>query len=454
MKLLHHFRRITEGWADAFTQSRTSLRACALAGGLLCGVGRRTITRALGFLDKEQVDWSADYRLFSRSPWQGEDLFDPMMIEAIARYADTALLVMAWDDTVVPRTGRHVPGTAWRWDPMSPPFHVNLIRGQRYLLGALVLPLYLQDATSSPRTLPVRFVECPGVRKPGRKAEAAELAQYREQKKKHTLSVCFVEQARKMRRTLDEAGLEGRPLLCALDGSYNNKTVWKAQLERIRILVRTRKDAKLCFPSTEKGRAYARETWTPLSVYEDQNRPWTTVRAFFGGQWRDIRYKEVSSVLWRSAGQNKKLRLIVLAPTPYRVSKNGRKYYRQESFLLSDDLVSEVGVLIQAYLDRYQIEFNHRDEKTVLGVGEAQVWSDKSTPRVPEFIVAAYAALLLAGLAAYGPSRGKEYRELPKWRRKAKRPSCQDLVTLLRQQFSREKDPVSDPEQMILTAAA
>jgi hypothetical protein len=454
MKLLHHFRRITQGWAHAFTQPRTAVRACALAGALLCGVGRRTITRALGFLDKEQVDWSADYRVFSRSPWQGADLFDPMLREAVAHYADSGPLVLAWDDTVVPRRGLHVPNTAWRWDPMSPPFHVNFIRGQRYLLGALVLPLYRQDGSSSPRTLPVRFVECPGVRKPGRKAQPAELAHYREQKKKHTLSVRFVEAARQMRQTLDQAGLAGRELLCALDGSYCNQTVWRAGLERTRIIARTRKNATLCHPATEPGRVYARQTWTPLDVYQDPKRPWSTVKAFFGGQWREVRYKEVGSVRWRKAGGGKTLRLIVLAPTPYRVSQNGRRYYRQESFLLTDDLTSEVGVLVQAYLDRYQIEFNHRDGKSVLGVGQAQVWGEKSTPRVPEFIVAAYSPLLLAGLAAYGPSRTQEYRELPKWRAKAKRPSCQDLVTLLRQQMSQEKNPISSSEQMILTAAA
>jgi len=153
-------------------------------------------------------------------------------------------------------------------------------------------------------------------------------------------------------------------------------------------------------------------------------------------------------------GRSKALRLIVLAPTPYRLSPNGRKYYRQESFLLTDDLDSPLEILIQAYLDRYQIEFNHRDAKTVLGVGQAQVWGLKSTPRVPEFIMASYSALLLAGLAAYGPKRGEVYRELPKWRRKAKRPSCQDLVTLLRQQLAREVDTASTIDQMILTAAA
>jgi len=136
------------------------------------------------------------------------------------------------------------------------------------------------------------------------------------------------------------------------------------------------------------------------------------------------------------------------------VSKNGQTYYRQESFLLTDDLRSEVGSLVQAYLDRYQIEFNHRDAKTVLGVGQAQVWGDKSTPRVPEFIVAAYSALLLSGLVAYGPERDHPYRELPKWRRHAKRPSCQDLVTLLRQEMANEKESLVSPEQMVLTAAA
>ena len=56
------------------------------------------------------------------------------------------------------------------------------------------------------------------------------------------------------------------------------------------------------------------------------------------------------------------------------------------------------------------------------------------------FVVAAYSSLLLAGLADYGPKRGEEYRVLPKWRRNAKRPSCQDLVTL--------PDPRLTPEKL------
>ncbi len=454
MNLLQEFQRILQSWAPAFTQPRTSRRACLLAGALLCGVGRRTITRALGFLNKEQVDWSADYRVFSRSPWNEEDLFDPLMKEAITEHVGSGPLVLSWDDTVVRRQGKHVPNTAWRRDPMSPAFQVNLIWGQRYLMAALVLPLYKKDGVSSPRTLPVRFVECPGVKRPGRKAGEAELKDYREEQKKRKLSVCFVNEARRIRKNIDQMGFENRTLLFGVDGSYCNQTVWKAELDRTCVVARARKDAKLCFPSKEKGRVYEKETWTPLSVYQDKDRPWVNVKAFFGGEYRELRYKEVLNVMWRKAGKEKYLRLIVLAPTPYRVSKKGKKYYRQESYLLTDDLTSSINALVQAYLDRFQIEFNHRDVKTVLGVGQAQVWSEKSTPRVPAFVVGAYSSLLLAGLAAYGSKRGEEYRVLPKWRRNAKRPSCQDLVTLLRKQISEEKNPQSTPEQMILTAAA
>jgi len=454
MKLRTHFRRLTGYWHNTFCQTRTAVRATAMATGLLCGVGRRTVSRALGFLGKEQCDWSADYRLFSRSPWKAEQLFEPLLLEAIAGYLPDGPLVMAWDDTIVPREGHHVPNTAWRRDPMSPPFQVNLVWGQRYLLGSLVLPLYRQDAESSPRTLPVRFAECPGVRRPRGRADATELRLYREEKKKRRLSVRFVEEIHRMRANLDRLGLGKRALLATGDASFCNRTVWQASLERTRILVRVRRDACLCFASTKPGRAYDERTWTPTSVYLDEQRSWSTARCFFGGQWRELHYKEVREVRWRVAGRSKRLRLIVLAPTPYRLSPNGRKYYRQESFLLTDDPDSPIEVLIQAYLDRYQIEFNHRDAKTVLGVGEAQVWGEKSTPRVPEFIMAAYSALLLAGLAAYGPKRGDVYRELPKWRRKAKRPSCQDLVTLLRQQLAREVDTASTIDQMILTAAA
>ena len=130
--------------------------------------------------------------------------------------------------------------------------------------------------------------------------------------------------------------------------------------------------------------------------------------------------------------------MIVIAPTPYRKSKSKRLYYHDPAYLLTSDLHSSLKQLLQIYFDRWQIEVNHREEKDTLGVGQAQLWNVTSVPKQPVLVVAAYSALLLASLQAFGAERGEAYAQLPKWRRKARRPSCLDLITLLRKEMVRQ----------------
>ena len=92
--------------------------------------------------------------------------------------------------------------------------------------------------------------------------------------------------------------------------------------------------------------------------------------------------------------------------------------------------------MLQIYFDRWQIEGNHREEKDTLGVGQAQLWNVTAVPKQPVLTVAAYSALLLASLQAFGAERGSAYAQLPKWRRSARRPSCLDLITLLRKEMT------------------
>ena len=68
MNLLDYLFKQTRLWAFVFPQERSLERALALAFGILCGVGKRTLTRAISFQGNTQKDWSADYKVFSRSP--------------------------------------------------------------------------------------------------------------------------------------------------------------------------------------------------------------------------------------------------------------------------------------------------------------------------------------------------------------------------------------------------
>jgi hypothetical protein len=66
--------------------------------------------------------------------------------------------------------------------------------------------------------------------------------------------------------------------------------------------------------------------------------------------------------------------------------------------------------------------------------------------------------LLLASLQAFGAERGKAYAALPKWRRRAARPSALDLITLLRKEMTENPDIVAhlglNPTDQGLIAAA
>ena len=141
---------------------------------------------------------------------------------------------------------------------------------------------------------------------------------------------------------------------------------------------------------------------------------------------------------WQRGAKQRPLRLIVLAPTPYRKTNSKRLYYRDPAYLLTSGLGNSAKQLLQIYFDRWQIEVNHREEKDTLGVGQAQLWNVTSVPKQPVLAVAAYSALLLASLLAFGADRGAAYAQLPKWRRNARRPSCLDLVTLLRKELTQQ----------------
>ena len=463
MNLLNFLLRQTGDWAGVFRQQRSLMRAVTVAFGLLCGVGKRTVTRAIHFHGNTQKDWSADYKVFSRSPWEPQELFHPIIERAIQGQG-LQRIVLSVDDTHLWRNGKHVPGTQWHRDPLGPAFQTNLRWGHRFLQASLLLPLYEQDAESSSRAIPVRFEIAPVVKKPGKKATPDERAEYKRAKKEKNMSVQFVALVKAMRQQLNQSGHQDKRMAVVVDGSFCNRTVfgqdWNQQ--NVSMVARCRKDIVLCKRARDKSRRFYGVTkFTPAQVRRTQSLgEWKSAVIFHGGSYRAVPYKELTRIYWQGGAKKREVRLFVLAPVGYRTSKNGRKYYRQAAYLLTTDLSTAAAQLIQDYFDRWGIEVNHRDEKEILGVGQAQVWNEHSVAKVPALLVAMYSWLLLAGLECYGPKRTLDYEPLPKWRRAAKRPSCQDLVTLLRRQiveqpttFATGTTPPTYPA-MVGTAAA
>ena len=298
--------------------------------------------------------------------------------------------------------------------------------GLRFLQASLLVPLH-KHSTVGTRALPIRFQEASRVKKPGRKASPEEWKQYRVASRQHNLSQQFVAMVRELRQALDFSEAAMKTLLLAVDGSFCNRTVFAIMLKRVEIIARARKDAVLCFRAAAGSRRfYDPNKFTPEHVRQDESIPWKETKIFYGGKRRRVRYKLLSDLYWQGGARKRTLRLLIVAPTPYRKRKSGRLYYRQPAYLLTTDLKGHAHTLLQIYFDRWQIEVNHREEKDTLGVGQAQLWNFSSVPKQPVLAVAAYSALLLASLLAFGAERGSAYADLPRWRRKARRPSCLD----------------------------
>lgn len=434
--LAEHFCSLMDhGWEAVFAQKRSLKRAMEHALALPCVMGRRTISRTLCALGRAHQDWSADYKMFSRSRWQAGSLFDPVIDDYLVRYPEGPVIA-AFDDTKLAKSGRHIATAFWQRDPMSPPFHINLVYGLRFVQGALLFPHH-QEGDFPARGFPVVFEEAAAIKKPGKRASAEEQAAYRRARREKNLSTQTLAAVCSLRQRLDRKGAAHRTLLVTLDGSFCNRTFFKARLDGTHLLARCRKDARLCFPAPAGlRRRYDVRTFTPEQVRQEETIPWEEASAYFGGKRRTLRYKQVQGVLWKRGAAIRQLRLIVIAPVPYKISRHARTNYREPAYLLSTDLDAPAAQLVQAYFDRWQIEVNHRDEKDLLGVGQAQVRSPQSVPRHPTFAVACYSLSLLAALRAFGPGRTSDYLDLPKWRKHATRPSFLDILTILRKEYN------------------
>ena len=352
-------------------------------------------------------------------------------------------IIAAMDDTIIRKTGTKINGVSYRRDPLSPPFHVNLVRGQRFIQISAALPPDKEDAP--PRMIPIDFAHAPTAVKPRKNAPKEAFDEYKEVKKELNLSKQGVERIRKLRDALDADETEKkRQLWILVDGSYTNGNVLKLKPENTTIIGRIRADAKLYFPyaeeeSKKKGRKrkYGERAPTPEELKKDDSVKWQTVKVYAAGKTHLMRIKILRPVLWRTVGYERPLLLIVIEPLAYRPRKGSRLLYRKPAHLISTNPDISPEEAVKAYVWRWDIEVNIRDEKQLIGVGQAQVRTESSVELSPALSVVAYSMLLLAAAKAFGTNGRPDTLPEPKWRTKKvkKRASTSDLIRQLRNEI-------------------
>ena len=399
---------------------------------------RHTITSLLTTNGRQFEDWSAHYQLYAKPRVQPEALFHPILdkIEALQNGSDP--LAVALDDSILRKTGRTIPGTAYRRDPLGPPFQTNLVWAQRVLQMAAAVP----GPQGQVRMIPIDFKDASTPHKPRKNAPPEQWAAYREAMKQANLNQRAIRQLQALQTY--RTGPDGvtRPLRVLVDGSYTNRKVLKNLPPNTSLIGRIRKDAHLNFlpeeqPAHGRKRVYGREAPTPEELRQDPSVPWQEITAYAAGEQRTFRVKTLAPLRWRAAGRGMDLRLVVVAPVPYFKTVAGRRLYRQPAYLICTQPDLALETLLQEFIWRWDIEVNLRDEKTLLGVGQAQVRNENSVENVPAMAVAAYAMLHLAAMSAFGWDAQPHTLPLPKWRdpEQKKRASTLDLINELRREL-------------------
>lgn len=234
---------------------------------------------------------------------------------------------------------------------------------------------------------------------------------------------------------LDLDGHSDKSLVVSVDGSYTNESVLKNLDKNVTLIGRIRKDSRLyglpdLAETNGKGRkrVYGRELPTPEQIRQSQEYEWKEVKAWAAGKVHTFDVKTVGAVRWRKSGPLN-LRLVVVRPIGYRLTKKSRMLYRNPAYLICTCTELSLEKLLQAYLWRWGIEVNFRDQKTLMGCGQAQVRKEIPCSKVPQFITAVYSMLLFSASKA-------EIKGLPrpKWYRKKKtqRTTAQDLINQFR----------------------
>jgi hypothetical protein len=382
---------------------------------------------------KQFRDRSAAYRLFGKDRIDQKRLFTPVIEGVLENLDAESPLFAMMDDTLVRKRGRRVPGTGWKRDPLGPAFHTNFVWGQRYLQISAALPDL--EVEGRARGIPIDFLHAPSPVKPRRNAPPEAWDAYKEQQKTTKVSAVGAARLAELRTRVPD-----REIVCAVDGGFTNKEGFRSIPENTALIGRIRKDARLFrVPEESVGASRGRKKYygeplpTPEQVRQDEFVPWQKVTAFAAGKHHEFEVKTMTPVRWKSS-KDRNMLIVIIRPLAYRPRKGAKLLYRDPAYLICSDTQMPLERLVQAYLWRWEIELNFRDEKTVMGVGEARVRTPGAVQSAPAFVVASCAFMLPA---AHSVKAESSCLPPPKWypQKPSDRCTTQKTLALFRSQY-------------------
>lgn len=325
---------------------------------LLLG-GQRCVTR-LAALASHRRSLSAYYRFLSRGKWRIETLFHCLFDLIVRTFPRSGPLLIAVDDTLVPKWGHGIFGTASFFDHAQRP-RAGFIWGHNWVVLAVVVQFGAHGWVALPFWISLYRPE--STCDPGHFRTRLEMTV----------------QALQTVRTWYSKGIR---LLA--DGAYNNASIVKPiRAMDIHLVSRLRSDARLRTPAPPKrrkkkrGRPAKYGAWLPrLRAMARSRQAFRPLRVNIYGKNVNLLVREVVAY-WPALGCKVK---VVITRDP----KNAKRL----AYLMTTDLTMGNRTLIEDFSKRWSIEQLFSIMKGQLGFDSAEVRTERSVTRHAAFTMA------------------------------------------------------------------
>lgn len=228
-------------------------------------------------------------------------------------------------------TGRKILAALYKRDPFRPKFRLNPMWGLRFLHLSSLVRLYRSNVEIPPCPLSVRFLELPGVKKPGRKLPPFS-GRTKDCQKSTTSRAAPLLCCRNFRQSADSAGLSTRTISPWV-GGFCDRTLFRQPLDRVEVGDRTCRDCRSVILPPRAGPAFTQSSRS-LPIRSGSTRHCQHTHISWGSMARSSLQRDRLGLLAQRGGAPRLLRLFVVARTPYGSGKGKSKYDREPAFLL------------------------------------------------------------------------------------------------------------------------
>jgi hypothetical protein len=406
-------------FTPCFNQPVHNTFCLVVAAWIVC-LGRRTLSRVWQTTGlAEDHDHSSFYRFFNQAVWNWDDLARIFLVELLCEFLPGSTLWLVVDDTLCHKRGAKVAfGGIFLDAVLSSRKHKIFRFGVNWVtLGVVVVLPFRKD-----RPFCINLL-------------------WRVYAKK-TKGLPHQTKSQLARQMLDllAVWLPRHTLYVVADSAYIGAKLLKGLPHNLHAVGPIHPKASLTAappPGQGKPSGAARVPTPNELMGSDAFGAWEGLRLDLpNGRSKRLQVKVVRGLCWPSVTQQRALQLVLV--------RDPEKKWREER-LLSTDLRLSPGEVILGYMKRWSVEVCYWESKQLLGLHDAQVWSEEAVKRTAP-MAWFVAGLVLLWYARYGLHEEQAQRPAP-WYATRKTPTFADMLATLRLHLWRNWWETAAPEE-------